>query len=56
MTTGLVVIIVLMGVVVCFNASKSFSHSLHNASIDGNTRFAPAWVSTSSFSESVLVS
>ena len=37
-----------------FNASYSFSHSLHSASIDGNTRFAPASERTLSFNGPVL--
>ena len=53
MTTA-VVITVFMGYVAYFNDSNSLSHSLQSASIDGNTRFAPAWVSTSSFNGPVL--
>ena len=39
-----------------FNASYSFSYSPQRASIDGNTRFAPAWLSISSFKGPVLAS
>ena len=31
-----------------------FSHSPQSASIEGNTRFAPAWLKTSSFNGPVL--
>ena len=39
-----------------FSTLNNFSHSPQSASIDGNTRFAPAWLKTSSFNEPVLAS